>query len=83
MNKADFIFYRPLPGHYVGGGLMVDRGGVDCPVALWKLSELHRVVTHRRQAVTAGLPRQQDLAGLNVFLRDHGTAGGLGMSWEG
>lgn len=61
---------------------MVDRGRVDCPVALRKLSELHRVVTHRRQAVTAGLPRQQDLAGLNVFLRNHGTAGGLGMSWE-
>lgn len=37
---------------------MVDRGGVDCPVVLRKLSELHRVVTHRGQAVAARLPRQ-------------------------
>lgn len=61
---------------------MVDRGRVDCPVALRKLSKLHRVVTHRGQAVTAWLPRQQNLAGLNVFLRNHGTAGGLGTSWK-
>lgn len=61
---------------------MVDRGRVDCPVALRKLSELHRVVTHRGQAVAAGLPRQQDLACLNVFLRNHGTTGGLGTSWK-
>ena len=61
---------------------MVDGGGVDGPVALRKLSELHRVVTHGRQAVAAGLPRQQHLAGLDVLLRNHGTAGGLGTSWR-
>lgn len=61
---------------------MVDRGRVDCPVVLRKLSQLHRVVAHRGQAVTAGLPRQQDLAGMNVFLRNHGAAGGLGTSWK-
>ena len=62
---------------------MVDGGGVDCPVVFRKLSELHGVVAHRRQAVAARLPRQQDVAGLNVFLRDHGAAGGLGTSWMG
>lgn len=62
---------------------MVDRGRVDCPVVLRKLSELHRVVTHRGQAVAAWLPRQQNVAGLNVFLRNCGTAGGLGTSWKG
>lgn len=61
---------------------MVDGGRVDRPVVVRKLSELHRVVAHRRQAVTAGFPRQQDLASLNVFLRNHGTAGGLGTSWK-
>lgn len=61
---------------------MVDGGRVDCPVVLWKLSELHRVVTHWRQAVAAWLPRQQHLTSLNVLLRDYGTAGGLGTSWE-
>lgn len=60
---------------------MVDGGGVDRPVAVRKLPELHRVVAHRRQAVTAGLPGQQHLAGLDVLLRDGGTAGGLGTSW--
>lgn len=61
---------------------MVDRGRVDCPVALRKLSELHCVVTHGGQTVAAWLPRQQNLARLNVFLRNHGTAGGLGTSWK-
>lgn len=61
---------------------MVDGGRVHRPVVLGKLSELHRVVAHRRQAVTAGFPRQQDLASLNVFLRDGGTAGGLRTSWK-
>lgn len=61
---------------------MVDGGRVDGPVVLRKLSELHRVVTHWGQAVAAGLPRQQDPAGLNIFLRNHRTAGGLGTSWR-
>lgn len=61
---------------------MVDGGRVDCPVALRKLSELHRVVTHGGQPVAAWLPRQQNLAGLDVFLRDRWTAGGLGTSWK-
>lgn len=55
---------------------------MDRPVVLGKLSELHRVVAHRGQAVAAGLPRQQDAAGLNVFLTNHGAAGGLGTSWR-
>lgn len=59
---------------------MVDGGRVDRPVVLRKLPELHRVVTHWWQAVAARLPGQQNLAGLNVFLRHHGTAGGLGTS---
>lgn len=70
-----------LPGNNVVGGFVVDGGGVDRPVAVRKLPELHRVVAHRRQAVAAGLPGQQHLAGLDVLLRDGGTAGGLGTSW--
>lgn len=61
---------------------MVDRGRVDSPVALRKLSELHRVVTHRGQAIAAWLPRKQNMACLNVFLRHCGTAGRLRMSWK-
>jgi len=61
---------------------MVDRGRVDCPVVHRKLSQLNSVVTHGGQAVTTGLPRKQHLSGLNIFLRDPGTAGGLGASWK-
>lgn len=59
---------------------MVDGGRVDGPVALRKLSLLHGVVTHRGQAVAARLPGQEDMTGLDVFLRNHGAAGGLGTS---
>lgn len=62
---------------------MVDRGRVNCPVALWKFSELHRVVAHRGQAVAAWLPGQHHLPGPNVFLGNRGTAGGLGAGWRG
>lgn len=62
---------------------MVDGGRVDRPVVVRELPELHRVVAHGGQAVAAGLPRQQDLAGPDIFLRNRGTAGGLGTSWGG
>lgn len=61
---------------------MVDGGRVDRPVALWKLSELHSVVTHWGQAVASRLPRQQNMAGLNIFLRNNGATGGLGTNWK-
>lgn len=71
-----------LPGHDVGCSLVVNRGRVHCPVVVRQLPQLHGVIAYRGQAVTARLPWQQHMAGLNVFLRNHGTAGGLGTNWN-
>lgn len=57
---------------------MADRSRVDAPVASRKLPQLHRIVAHRGQAVAAGLPGEQHLPGLDLFLRHRRTAGGLG-----
>lgn len=56
---------------------MADGGRVDGPVAVRQLSVLDRVVADRGEAVAARLPRQDDFAGLDLLLRDHGAAGGL------
>lgn len=77
------MLIRSLPGHDVGGGLVAHRGRVDTPVALWKLSELNCVVTHRRQAVAAGLPRQQHVPCVNIFLKHDRATRGLRTSWRG
>lgn len=51
---------------------------MDGPVAVRQLSVLDRVVSDRGEAVAARLPRQDDFASLDLLLRDHWAAGGLG-----
>lgn len=61
---------------------MVDRCRMDSPVVLRKLFKLHCVVTNRGQAITARLPGQQNLTGLNVLLKNRGSTGRLWTCWK-